>query len=414
MKLSTLKQLAVIGLIFLGFTSSAQVYANPAFARENNATCALCHAAYPRLNTFGKAFLANNLRMPDWKEKIGTDTGDDMLVLPKTAPLAFRVTMNAQAREAKAVNSTGAVTQDGQLDFQGPFLLKMLSGAPVTDHVSYYFTTILAEKGQNGTFTVDDAWVNYADILSTGVSLTVGQFQIGDLMFPRETRLTVQDFIPYRMAGITYERGGYASREFGPVDIAIGAVNGNGNSSAAAVNSGGYKRPDRTFDNNTNKRMFGHAGYNLGPMHIGAFGLSGLSPTLTDEMQWGIDISADYNDRLFLFAQWLDISWKDMPATGKDGHWNTGFVGADFVQSERWVYSLLYNYGDAGDFKNSGTEYEGIDLSSLTLAVSYYTARNVKLIAEATYDLLESDGTKDGIGHDTKEGYLLVGIDFAL
>lgn len=38
--------------------------------------------------------------------------------------------------------------------------------------------------------------------IDTGVGMMFGQFQVSDLMFPRETRLTFQDFIPYRLAGI--------------------------------------------------------------------------------------------------------------------------------------------------------------------------------------------------------------------
>lgn len=38
---------------------------------------------------------------------------------------------------------------------------------------------------------------------------------------------------------------------------------------------------------------------------------------------------------------------------------------------------------------------------------------NVKAVFEVNYDLLEKDDIKDGVGHDTKEHYVLVGIDLA-
>jgi hypothetical protein len=47
------------------FPQSAQ--AIPAFARQYNLTCVTCHAAFPRLNSFGKDFVAQNYRLPNWK-----------------------------------------------------------------------------------------------------------------------------------------------------------------------------------------------------------------------------------------------------------------------------------------------------------------------------------------------------------
>jgi len=45
-------------------------------------------------------------------------------------------------------------------------------------------------------------------------------------MFPRETRLTAQDFVAYRMAGVTYDRGAVFDTDLGPVSLALGIVNG--------------------------------------------------------------------------------------------------------------------------------------------------------------------------------------------
>ena len=58
--------------------------------------------------------------------------------------------------------------------------------------------------------------------------------------------------------------------------------------------------------------------------------------------------------------------------------WFGAFIGVDYIHSDHWVYSLLYNYADANDFKNTDTVYEGIDINSLTLSTSYYFMRNVK------------------------------------
>jgi len=77
----------------------------------------------------------------------------------------------------------------------------------LTDHINAYFYGIFAEKGGNGEVLIEDAWLRHDDVFGTGIEATLGQFQVSDLMFPREVRLPFQDYIPYRMAGITYERG---------------------------------------------------------------------------------------------------------------------------------------------------------------------------------------------------------------
>jgi len=52
----------------------ADASAIPAFARKYDTPCATCHAVYPKLNPFGRAFKENGLRMPDesttWAETL--------------------------------------------------------------------------------------------------------------------------------------------------------------------------------------------------------------------------------------------------------------------------------------------------------------------------------------------------------
>ena len=107
----------------------------PAFARKYNMSCNTCHAAFPRLNEFGEQFAADNLRLPNWKDKT-VPTGDDMLALPDGVPLAFRIQAFAQAREAEAVDVETGESISADTDFQSPFLIKMLSSAPLSEQIS--------------------------------------------------------------------------------------------------------------------------------------------------------------------------------------------------------------------------------------------------------------------------------------
>ena len=412
------------GLLCSGFAT-----AMPAFARQYQMSCNACHSAFPRLNAFGENFRDEmNMRLPSWKEVTTTKTNDDMLALPALLPLAVRAQAFVQGRDSKQIDPlTGPTGNDSSFDFQSPYLLKLLAAAPLSDHISFYFYGIFAEKGENGSVIIEDAWFSHDDVFGTGIGLQLGQFQVSDVMFPRETRMTFQDFQLYRMAGVTYERGVLFGRGLGPVDLEIGVVNGNGINANVNINSPGYRRPDRMFDNDDRKSVFGHIGSELGPVSAGLFGLTGEQRSAaglagqsqgsrdTDRLVYGVDLAGQVGAKTSWFAQALWNRWDGFldsdPA--RNLRWFGAFAGVDYVHNDRWAYSLLYNHNDAGDFKGTGTLFEGIEMRSVTLAASYYFMRNVKGVVELNVDLLSKDRDADFVGHETKENYLLIGFDAA-
>lgn len=421
--------LVILLLALLGWSAASQ--AIPVFARQYEMSCAACHSAFPRLNDFGSQFRDNNYRLPNWREKIGIDTGDEMLMLPKVPPLAIRAQAYVQHRQAKEIDTTTGPTgnDSGTVDFQSPYLIKLLSSAPLSDHLTYYFYGIFAEKGGNGTTVIEDAWFRHDDTFGSGVGTMLGQFQISDLMFPRETRLTFQDFMVYRFADITYQRGVIFDRSVGALKVAVGAVNGNGTESNANLNSPGYKRPDKMFDNNNRKDLFGRVGGELGAVNVGLFGLMGKQESIDNTVDVtgqtagsrqvgksmrGIDLSGSLPGNMHWYAQGLWSRWEGFldSAPRRDYDWFGSFVGLDYIHSPRWSYSLLYNYANAGDLNDSGTIYEGINMKTLTVTAAYYFARNAKGIIELNGDLQKADSS-NYVGHASKEGYLLVGFDAA-
>lgn len=421
--------LLLMQVVLLWIFSLQSAWAMPEFARRYDLSCAACHVAFPRLNKFGEQFVADNFRLANWKDS-AAKTGDDLLALPAYPPLAVRGQAYVQAREGKAIDPVTGATDTATTDFQSPYLIKLLASAPLSENITYYFYAILGEKGTNGEALVEDAWFSHADVFGTGIGMQLGQFQLSDLMFPRETRLPFQDFMAYRMAGITYDRGVLFDRAVGPVDFALGLVNGNGITDNLNINSPGYRRPDKMFDNDNSKTVFGRIGTEIGPVSAGLFGASGKQRSValgnagqdsgdrnTDKRIVGLDLSGDFGGQAFWYAQYLWNSWDGFldadPA--RDYRWHGGFVGIDYVPSERWAFSLLYNYADAGDLANSDTIYEGIDMNSLSLTTSYYFMRNVKAIAEIGVDFLdkvEKTGTY-WTGHLTRENYVLFGFDAA-
>jgi hypothetical protein len=418
---------AVLCLLSLSTPNTAQ--SMPAFARQYNVSCVVCHDAFPRLNAFGEQFAAMNYRMPNWRETM-VDVGDTQLALPKSLPLAIRAQAFVQGRDEGADIDvvTGPTGADSSFDFQTPYMIKLLSSAPLSEHITFYFYGIFAEKGGNGETLIEDAWFRHDDVFGTGIGAQLGQFQISDLMFPREVRLTFQDYYVYRAAGVTYDRGVILDRGFGPVDVALGIVNGSGIEQNFSIDSPGFRRPDRLFDNDSNKTIFGRLGFELGPVSVGVFGLAGEQRSAggpygqstglrdSDKRIIGLDLSGDIGASVHWYAQGLWNRWDDFLdiAPGKNYEWFGGFAGVDYVHSERWTFSALYNYADAGDLDGSNTLFEGIDINSLTVGASYYFMRNLKAVIELNADLLsKSAGGPPFVGHQTKEHYVLIGFDAA-
>jgi len=407
--------LACLVPILLALFFVDNVSAMPAFARTYGVSCNTCHAAYPRLNEVGEMFADDwNFRMPNWEQKT-LDLGDEQLRLPDQFPLGLRAQAFVQARDGESIDPvTGEVEADSTTDFQAPYLIKLLASAPLSEQISFYFYAILAEKGQNTEIVVEDAWFSYGNLFDSGIGMQLGQFQISDLMFPREVRLTFQDFMPYRMAGITYERGVLFGRDFGAFGVDLGFVNGNGIDANASINSPGYRRADRLFDNDTSKTVFGRIGSDIGGVSVGLFGLSGQQRD-TDKRILGLDASGSVGPDVYWFAQGLWNEWDGFLDPAQSYEWSGVFAGVDWVRNERWTHSLLYNFADAGDFSGTDTVFEGIDISSLTFSNSYYFMRNVKGVLELNVDLLSRDAQNGQFftGHLAREHYALIGFDAA-
>ncbi|MGD8804104.1 MAG: hypothetical protein PVG12_13045 [Gammaproteobacteria bacterium] len=413
-------------MILLVMVIPSKSNAMPVFARKYDMSCNTCHAAFPKLNEFGEQFASDNMRLPNWKDTTKSG-GDDMLALPDSVPLALRTQAYAQKREASVIDVETGEEVSADTDIQSPYLIKLLSSAPLSDHITYYFYAIFAEKGDNGSVIIEDAWFSHDDVFGTDVGMMLGQFQVSDLMFAREVRLTFQDFMVYRMAGLTYDRGILFDYAAGPVDLALGWVNGNGIEENLTINSPGYKRPDHLFDNNSGKALFGRIGTDIGGVGIGLFGYSGSQKNATapagtgsgdrdtDKLSYGIDLSGKFTPKTYWFAQLLQNEWNGFIDANTDYKWFGGFVGVDYIYSDRWAYSLLYNYTDASDLENTDTVYEGIDMNSVTLAASYYFMRNIKGVIEVNLDLLDTvDQTGTYYtGHLTGENYALIGFDAA-
>jgi hypothetical protein len=180
------------GLLLLAVFLAAELWAVsaeaiPAFARRYEISCTVCHVAFPKLNSFGESFAGNGYQFPDEDlNEHAVDTGDDKLLL-KELPFAVRADSFFRAR-----NDTGV-----HADLESPFGIKLLSSAPIANNISYYFYFIFNERGSTET-GVEDAFLYFNDAYKgMDLDLRIGQFQVSDILFPREQRLTFQDYTIY-------------------------------------------------------------------------------------------------------------------------------------------------------------------------------------------------------------------------
>jgi hypothetical protein len=376
----------------------------PAFARKYRVSCMQCHAPVPRLNSFGEAFAANGYEFAVGEPPRDTiATGDPLLRLQNDLPLAIRYDAYVQAL-------TNPASNQNSIDFQTPWVIKLLSGGQVTDKVSYYVYFLMTEGG--AIEGLEDAWLQFTDIAGSGVSLQVGQFQVSDPMFKRELRLEFEDYQAYRVkvglatADLTYERGvtAYWSPRAG-TDLAFELVNGRGLNQASG--SGQYDTDDA-------KNGVVRLSQDIGSFRVGAFGYrgrevgDGVRNTIS---MWGPDMTIPLGSVGELNATWVQRKDSDpffgtcSVATPCPGNATTSFsttVNSGFAEAVFWpqgqtgrlFFTALYNLVDS-DRPVVSLEVGEQDVApgylsryqTAAAGVHYLFKRNVRFMGEAGWDL---------------------------
>lgn len=235
----------------------------PVFARRYNQSCKFCHAPFPRLAGNGERVAANGFRMaPGETPPDAMSGGDDLLMLPKVAPFAVRV-------DGRFAANFG--TNDAMADFRSPWVMKILSSAPLGKSLSYYFYFLMSEGGE--VVGAEDAFLVWNDVGGVALDLNIGQFSVSDPIFKRELRLPVDDYQVYRLRvgdqvpTLSYDRGIMAIGEYAGTRLAVSILNGNGLPSAA----------EGRYDDDRDKNVFGHLTRDLTEhLRLGALGYAGI------------------------------------------------------------------------------------------------------------------------------------------
>jgi hypothetical protein len=381
----------ILSLLFFAFALLLlpldRVEAIPAFARKYKISCSTCHVAIPKLKAYGNDFAGNGFLLPDGEEpkRAYIDTGDESLTLMRDLPLAIRFDAYIQAADRDEVKT----------DLEVPFGLKLLSGGPITNHISYYFYFYISERGE--VAGVEDAFLFFNNIGNSSLDIAVGQFQISDPLYKRELRLTFEDYQIYRVQpgnsklNLIYDRGIAANYGFNfGMDVMGMVVNGNGIKAAG---------DDKLFDLDNNKTYALRILQNFDFFSIGLFGATGKE-TIKDSLRvdnnvaiFGPDLSIG-NEYIELNAQYLYreddnvyFGTGDTPRIKSEG----GFAEITYMPNadqSLFLFTFLYNYIDSEDDIH--------DYQTATLSVSHMAARNIRFLAEFTYDFVDKDKNVTG------------------
>ncbi len=366
-----------------GFKTTSAI---PAFARKYRMSCMTCHNPIPRLKPYGNTFAAAGFRLPDHKTpRYYEKTGDPLLSLIREFPLAVRMDAFISYDDFEGDNDDGS-------DYKTPFVMKMMSGGTLSDHLSYYFYFLFYERGEVGG--VEDAYLMYNDLFNIDLDIFLGQFQASDPLFKRELRLTLEDYHIYTYTpglsniNLEYEKGLMVSygTNFGTTIVGE-LVNGNGI---------GEANERWRFDKDKYKDVMGRVSQDIGEnFRVGAFVYSGKEkilvntelPDVNTVFMWGPDLTIDFGQILQLNAQYLQRNdsrvfeemdngnrmWEDVNANGGFGE----LIFTPKGDQSRWYLVGMYNWTDS--------DIDAYDYESATFHAGYLLRRNVRLVSEFTY-----------------------------
>jgi hypothetical protein len=378
-----------VGVLALLVGTVQTVWAIPPFARKYRVSCSMCHAPAPRLTAFGEHFAGNGFEMmPGEPPRDTVQTGDPLLRLPNDVPLGVRIDAYTQIL-------TPASQDRAAVDLQLPYSIKVLSGGPIANKISYYMYFFLSERGE--VKGLEDAYLQFTDIGGSGISVIVGQFQISDPLFKRELRLEYEDYQAYRvrvgnaLADLTYDRGIMAS--FSPWeggDVVLEVLNGTGLLGAGA---------NRQYDRDDWKNFVARYSHEFGPVRLGVFGLYGMEEQRGVENQvriLGPDLTLTMGPNVELNLQYLrrtdDRPFFDTPGGARNTTVDAAFgelIWAPRGPAGRLFVTGLYNWISSDEPVFTVRQGESGFLEryhSVAAGVSYLLARNIRASGEAQWD----------------------------
>ncbi|MFZ5433573.1 MAG: hypothetical protein ACOZB3_07355 [Calditrichota bacterium] len=394
-KLIVLSVTAALAVLVFADTAAAI----PAFARKYNMSCTVCHAPFPRLKAYGDEFAGNGFVLKDKDApRYFTDTGDSHLSLIRDLPIAIRFDGHAMYNTAT----------EKDLDWEWPWVLKILSGGAIAPHVSYYFYFFLSERGE--VAGVEDAFVMFNDVFKTNLDIYLGQFQASDPLFKGELALTFEKYQIYGVrpgysgANLKYDRGLMLNYGFSSgTDLFLEVLNGNGIHAADE---------QRTYDNDKYKNFMGRITQDIGDMlRIGGFGYWGKEQGLNDDPVLN-PLGAAHNNEITMAGpdatiavEPLELNFqyvyrKDSDPTFLCDAKNETETTGGFAELILWPHADKSRWYAAGLYNWVESDQDNLKYQTATAHFGYLLRTNFRLTAEYTYDM-ENEESRAVVGFST-------------
>ena len=391
--------LLILLAIIITAIAASDIFAIPAFARKYNMTCKTCHSPFPKLKTYGNEFAGNGFQLMDQDApRYYVETGDPELSLIRDLPLALRL-------EGYVTYNQGNTEQS---DFTAPIVFKLLSGGAITKDVAYYVYYIL-ESGEKGK--LEDAWLMFNNILGSELDFTIGQFQVCDPLFKRELRLTRDDYYIYKVkpgysnVNLTYDRGIMLNYGFDSgTDLALQVVNGSGIGEGF---TGG------NFDDDKYKNVMGRISQDVGEhFRIGALGYWGKEQNEYSDLIGDSWFTYYPENELWMLGGDATISFDPIELNFQYVERNDNNPYFQYNQTDpipeiatRGAFAeMIYRpNGDdskwyaVGLFNWIESDQTSLNYKTLSGHFGYVFRRNIRMVAEATYDF-NQEFTTFGVG----------------
>ncbi len=390
---------ALVAAFAFGILMASKSEAVPTFARKYQTSCSTCHYAFPRLNSFGRAFRNNGFHYPGNDQELvkeepvslGAESQKKVFPnaiwpadIPGTAPIAFHwVSLWHYQPHMKG----------HEFSFENPSELAVFMPGTIGDNLSFFL-----ELGweQAGAFSYGGR-VDYK---------VVDQFhvRIGNIDY-----LPVQDF--ERLTPEDYNYGSFQELDGSGIEF-WGATNGPQNQGGLIYSTGvinGENDGVENVDLNSNKDIFAKVTYKIGGMGVlgststnstvepwrdnsitlGTFGHLGRTADATKIRNIGGNADVFFGD-LNLFGLAM-VEQSKVP--GDESYANTTrfFTEGDYVIYP-WLIPLVRLQYTKPENESAVTE--------IVPAIVVLVRANVKIVPTALFDTKNSENNRYTIQFD--------------
>lgn len=406
----------LLGLIAGLLAQIAQ--ASPHYSRTYQVSCNACHSQGSRLNTSGYRF-AETGRFDHWQQTV-IDTGDPAARPTRLFPVSIFSRLGFHYQQAGQISGASDNTSVRQTttDFHGPDLVRVLISTPLTRRTGYQldadFTLTNASPGNIWVRTGHDSRVRF----------TLGRYDLAALLINPRTMLHPSRPALYSLSTLDFDHGARIDLDIGFSTVTVGLSNGK--SMATTSNSAGPGNTRTLLDLDNNKRWFALLNLGITEQFFGLFASRGKFPSATGtyaelldgpartRTSTGMQAQKQLGQHIRLVVQLIANQWDNFLGDQRNRRWYGGFATLEFSTMTGLGWSIRYQTLHAGDLRNTGSYWEGLDQHLITSSFSWQQSASVRLRLDLNLDMKAIDRRQPYTRHSQKNNHLFAGIELSI